>query len=71
MTEDAAKRLSLFIQAEEKQRAEYAKNHAGACVPWRGRDGVLGACIYCGKQADAITAYYADRANSGLAALAK
>lgn len=61
--------LSAAIQQEEAQRQEHAKSHAGNCVPWRGRDGELGACIYCGKKPDAITAYYLDRASSGQAAL--
>ena len=61
--------MSFAMQQEEAQRAAAAKNHIGACVPWRGRDGAIGACIYCGKQTDAITAYYADRAASGQAAL--
>lgn len=60
---------SAAIQQEEAQRVDAAKNHVGACVPWRGRDGEIGACIYCGKPTDAITAYYADRAASGQAAL--
>lgn len=59
--------LSRLMQAEEALRAENAKNHRGACVPWRGRDG---ACIYCGKQVDVITAYYSDRANGHHAAKA-
>lgn len=66
---DSAVILSCAMQEEEKQRADTGKSHAGACVPWRGRDGELGACIYCGKPTDAITAYYADRAASGQAAL--
>lgn len=54
--------LSAAIQTEEAQRAG---KHAGACVPWRGRDGALGACVYCGKPVDSVTSYYADRAASG------
>lgn len=38
------------------------------CVPWRGAGGDIGACVYCGIKVDAITAYYTDRANSGLSA---
>lgn len=57
--------LSRLMHAEEALRVENAKKHRGSCVPWRGRDGALGACVYCGKQVDAITAYYSDRANSG------
>lgn len=26
-----------------------APKRPGACVPWRGRGGDLGACIYCGE----------------------
>lgn len=54
--------LSAQMRAEEAQRKEYLKNHRGSCVPWRGRFGALGDCIYCGKQVDAITSYYTDRA---------
>lgn len=68
---DGAGTLSKLMQAEDQQRQEAAKNHQFACVPWRGRGGELGACVYCGKQPDPITSYYSDRANSGLAALAK
>ena len=39
-----------------EEAAREAVSHPGACVPWRGRDGDLGACIYCGKKLDAITA---------------
>lgn len=62
-------RLSLSMQKEELQRAEYAKSHGGTCVFWRARDGSLGACVYCGKEADPITAHYLDRQASGQAAL--
>ncbi len=62
--------LSRLMQAEETQRRENAEKHQGACVPWRGRGGTLGACIYCGKRLDAITAYYNDRANGHHAAKA-
>lgn len=48
-----------------------AKSHKHVCVPWRGAGGDIGACVYCGKKQDAITSYYTDRANSGLAALAR
>lgn len=61
--------LSASMQNEEDQRVDAAQKHVGACVPWRGRDGALGACIYCGKPTDAITAYYADRQASGQATL--
>jgi hypothetical protein len=68
-TADQAVIQSRLMQAEEAKRAENAKNHVGPCVPWRGRDGKLGACIYCGKM-DAISAYYIDRANGCHAAKA-
>lgn len=61
--------LSQLMQAEEAQRAANAKNHIGSCVPWRGRDGAIGICIYCGTPVDPITAYYSDRAASGQATL--
>ena len=61
--------LSAAMQSEEAQSADAAKKHPGACVPWRGRDGELGSCVYCGKPTDAITAYYADRVYSGQASL--
>lgn len=60
-------KLSKSIEKEEKQRSENAKNHKFECVPWRGKDGEIGACIYCGKMPDALTQYYLDRAQSGLA----
>lgn len=62
---------SALAQREEEARIEANANHAGPCVQWRGRGGKIGACIYCGKDPDPITSYYTDRANSGLAALAK
>ena len=45
--------LARLQVAEEIARADAAKNHHMPCVPWRGRDGALGACIYCGKMAEA------------------
>lgn len=66
---DHAVILSAAIQQEEAQRKVAATVHDGACVPWRGHGGETGACIYCGKPTDAITAYYADRAASGQASL--
>lgn len=59
--------LSAAIQGEEAQRA--GEDHKGPCVQWRGRGGDIGSCIYCGKKPDAITAYYSDRAISGMATL--
>jgi hypothetical protein len=70
MKETPEQTLARLQKKEEAQRVENAKNHIGQCVPWRGRFGALGACIYCGKQVDAITAYYSDRANSCHAAKA-
>lgn len=55
--------LIAAMDREEAQRKTAALEHKGPCVPWRGRDGELGRCIYCGERADAITAYYTDRAN--------
>jgi hypothetical protein len=62
-------RLSLSMQKEELQRAEYAKSHGVTCVFWRADNGELGFCIYCGKPPDPITAYYLDRQAGGQAAL--
>lgn len=61
---------SRLMQAEEAKRAANARNHTMPCVPWRGRDGAIGLCVYCGKQVDPITAYYSDRAASCHAAKA-
>lgn len=45
--------LARLQVAEEIARADAVKNHRMPCVPWRGRGGALGACIYCGKMPDA------------------
>lgn len=63
MSETPEQTLSRLQAAEEAARAAAAKRHAMPCVPWRGRDGALGACIYCGKMPDAITQFYLDRAD--------
>lgn len=56
--------LSCAIQTEEKARS------AHECVPWRGRDGNIGLCIYCGRDTrDPITSYYQDRQIGGLGVL--
>lgn len=57
--------LSAAIETEEAARQ---KQHPGPCIPWRGREGAIGCCVYCGKPVDAITEYYADRQASGLSA---
>lgn len=53
MNETPEQTLARLQVAEEVARADAAKNHHMPCVPWRGRDGALGACIYCGKMPDA------------------
>lgn len=63
MKETPEQTLARLQQQEEAQRQENARNHTMPCVPWRGRHGEIGACIYCGKKPDAITAYYFERAN--------
>ncbi len=60
---DAQAILAAAQIQDEAQRKQAAQEHKGPCVPWRGRGGELGACIYCGQPVDAITAYYSDRAN--------
>lgn len=63
MKEAPEKTLARLQAAEEAARAAAAKNHRMPCVPWRGSDGALGKCIYCGKMPDAITQFYRDRAD--------
>lgn len=58
--------LSSLMQAEEAKRKANSEKHIGACVPWLGCGGEIGKCIYCGKPVDPITAYYSDRAASGI-----
>lgn len=42
--------LLAAIEKEEIQRKEFNKCSIHMCVPWRGADGDLGKCIYCGSE---------------------
>ena len=46
---DSQAKLVEYQQREAQQRKNYAENHKGPCVPWRGAGGEIGRCIYCGK----------------------
>ena len=46
---DSQAKLVEYQRREEQQRKNYAENHKGPCVPWRGLGGEIGRCIYCGK----------------------
>ena len=47
--QDSQAKLAEYQRREEQQRKNYAENHKGPCVPWRGAGGKIGSCIYCGK----------------------
>ena len=46
---DSHAKLAEYQRREQQQRKNYAENHNGPCVPWRGAWGEIGRCIYCGK----------------------